>query len=328
MKLILAASGSSEIARPSVLSASAAAALESATADNTRRSYAAAWADFVRWCGLNERQALPATPETVADYLAAMAEGYKLATVRHRLSVLNQAHEAQGLDAPGKTRLVRSVVRGIANQKASGGERKKKAEPVLTAHLQAIASKLDRKATTEAKRDKALLLIGFAGAFRRSELGALTVEDLNFEDRGVKITIRKSKTDQAGDGQAIGIAAGRNPSTCPVAALREWLSASGIVSGPVFQSFRKGGKLTGRGMSGEAIRLMIKARIGGALGESFADVFSGHSLRRGFVSQGVLNGATERGMMKTTRHKSVEVFRSYVKDFGVWQDNETGALGL
>ena len=329
MNEITLATGPGTLALPVVLSDGAAQALENATSDNTRRSYAAAWSDFVQWCSSNERAFLPASPETVADYLAALADGYKLATIRHRASVINQAHEAQGLDAPGKTRLVRTVVRGIANGKASTGERKRKAEPILTSHLQAIAAKLDRDNTMEAKRDKALLLIGFAGAFRRSELGALSVEDLTFEDgRGVKIAIRKSKTDQAGDGHAIGIASGRTPSTCPVAALRGWLAASGIVSGPVFQSFRKGGHLTGKGLSGESIRKLIKARIGGALGEDFADGFSGHSLRRGFVSQGVLNGATERGMMKTTRHKSVEVFRGYIADFGVWQDNETGSLGL
>lgn len=317
------------LALPMPISAAAADALEKAHSDNTRRSYAAAWLDFGAWCQVHGRQALPAIPETVADYLASMAEGYKLGTIRHRLSVINQAHEARGLDAPGKTRLVRSVVRGIANQKAGAGEKKRKVEPVLTAHLQAIAAKLDREGTTEAKRDKSLLLIGFAGALRRSELGALTVEDVAFDNgRGVKITIRKSKTDQEGEGQAIGIAAGRNPSTCPVLALREWLDSSGIKSGPIFQSFRKGGSLTGKGLSGEAIRRIIKSRVGVVLGVEEAEEFSGHSLRRGFVSQGVLNGATERGLMKTTRHRSVEVFRGYVKDFGVWADNESGSLGL
>ncbi|NBO23228.1 integrase [bacterium] len=317
------------LALPVVLSEGASRALEQSSADNTRRSYAAAWSDFVRWCGDNERMALPATSETVADYLAALAEGYKLATVRHRLSVINQAHEAKGIDSPGKTRLVRSVVRGIANQKASGGERKRKVEPILTAHLQAITAKLDREGTTEAKRDKALLLIGFAGAFRRSELGSLSVEDVAFDNgRGVKITVRKSKTDQEGEGQSVGIAHGRNESTCPVVALRAWLDASGIVSGPVFQSFRKGGHLTGKGLSGEAIRRIVKDRVGTVLGADEAEGFSGHSMRRGFVSQGVLNGATERGMMKTTRHRSIETFRSYVKDFGVWHDNESGSLGL
>jgi integrase len=318
------------LALPSVrLSEVANQAIEDATPDSTRRSYAAAWTHFVQWCESQGVTFLPADASTVANYAAAMAEAYKLSTIRHRLSVVNQAHEARGLDAPGKTRVVRSAIRGIAKRKAGDGEKKRKAEPVLTAHLQAMAAKLDLVGTLEAKRDKALLLVGFAGAFRRSELGALTVEDVVFDNgRGIKVTISRSKTDQLGEGHVIGIGHGRNPATCPVLALREWLDASGIKSGPVFQSFRKGGALTGKGLSGEAIRRIIKAAVGTVLGADEADGFSGHSLRRGFVSQGALNGATERGMMKQTRHKSLGVFRDYIKDFGVWTDNESGNLGL
>ena len=321
-----ATDGARALTAAPVLSAAAVDALGSSMADSTRRSYAGAWSHFVAWCWTEGRDAFPAAPETVADYLANLAAGHKISTVRHRLTVINQAHEAKGADSPGKTLLVRAVVRGIARRKAGAGERVKKAEPVLTESLAGVVAKLAEVGTVEALRDKALLLVGYAGALRRGELGALTVDDLAFDAQGVKVAIRRSKTDQAGVGVTVGIYAGRNPATCPVRALRAWLEASGITEGPVFRGLRKGGRVTGKGLSGEAIRRIVSRRM--TEGGDGSGGYSGHSLRRGFVSQGVSNGASERAMMKTTRHRSITVFRGYVKDYGAWADNEGQALGL
>lgn len=317
-----------DLGAPGALSEDALTFLESSASENTVRSYAAGWSHFADWCQDRGLVPLPATPETVANYCAALAECFKISTIRHRVTVINQAHENRDPDteAPGKSRKVRQVLRGIAR---NNGASKKKAEPVMTEHLQAIAARLDLEGTPEAKRDKALLLVGFAAALRRSELGAIRFEDLVFEEgQGVKVTISRSKTDQEGEGQAVGIAYGRHASTCPVRAIKSWLEAAGIASGAVFRGFRKGGVLRDGGLSGEAIRTIIRSRVAEVLGGEAAEKFSGHSLRRGFVSQGAKNHATERGMMKQTRHKSVAVFRDYIKDFGVWQDNESATLGL
>jgi len=218
---------------------------------------------------------------------------------------------------------------GSLNRKASDGEKKRKAEPVLTAHLQAMAQTLDKAGTLEAKRDKALLLVGFAGALRRSELGSVTADDIAFESgRGIKLTISRKQDGPRGrrsvdrhrpraqSGDVSGASSAGMVGRC-----RDRVRSR-------VPKLSQGWRVDRQRAFREAIRQIIKARVGAILRSDVADDFSGHSLRRGFVSQGVLNGATERGMMKQTRHRSVEVFRDYIKDFGVWTDNESGSLGL
>ena len=172
-------------------------------------------------------------------------------------------------------------------------------------------------------RDRALLLVGFAGAFRRFELVALNVEDLEFTKEGLKVLIRCSKTDQEGEGQPIGIAHGMN--LCPVKALDAWLAAAGITEGPVFRSVTRGGKIKGR-LSDRAVALAVK-RYARAAGLDAAK-YAGHSLRAGFVTQAVINQVPEVTIMKQTRHKSADMLRRYVRETTLFRDNASARVGL
>ena len=194
---------------------------ERAKSDNTRRAYRADWNDFTEWADTHHLTALPATPETVALYLSHLAETHKCSTLQRRLSAISQAHAAKGYETPTKTALVRAVWQGIRRAKGVAPTCK---EPAITEVLRRMVAHLPN--TLIGKRDRALLLVGFAGAFRRSELVSLNHADVAFTLEGVTITLRRSKTDQEGEGRKVGLPYGSRLETCPVRALRAWLDAS------------------------------------------------------------------------------------------------------
>lgn len=299
--------------------------IDASSSPNTQRAYGSNFKMFALWCEKYNVASLPASPENIVRYASMLAkEGNAVNTIQLKLTAISQIHEARKHESPCKTAIVRKVMKGIAN---TIGTRLDKVEPLLTDHFRAISAHLDKEGTIKAKRDKALLLIGFAAARRRSELAAITFEDISFkDDRGVIILIRKSKTDQEGRGVEKAIKLGRVPSTCPVRALREWLEASKIASGPIFVGIMKGGKLREKPMSGQAVANIVKQRCGEVGLDS--ELFSGHSMRRGFVTQGMQNGVSERTLANMTDHKSLEVLRGYGDSANVWQDNGSDALGL
>ena len=175
-------------------------------------------------------------------------------------------------------------------------------------------------------RDRALLLVGFAGAFRRSELVALDVDDMADTTDGLVVTIRRSKTDQEGAGEQIGIPYGSDPATCPVRSYRAWLDASGVTSGPVFRAVTRHGRMSDRRLGDAAVADVVKrcARVAGLDPCQFA----GHSLRAGLITSAAEAGVAERDIMRQSRHKSVPVMRRYIRGATVWQANAAAAVGL
>src|SRR5579864_2625899 len=203
----------------------------SAQADNTRRAYAADWRHFSSWCHAVGQGSLPAFPGTLVLYLSALAESAKAGTLTRRISAISQAHQAAGFDTPTQHAAVRKLMAGIRREKGTAQTAKR---PVLTEDLRAMVG-LPGSGRTIQIRDRALLLAGFAGAFRRSELVALRIEDLEFNRDGMVATVRRSKTDWEGQGRKVGIPRGANAATCPVRAVQAWIKLLGAEQGPVFR---------------------------------------------------------------------------------------------
>jgi integrase len=293
---------------------------DAATADNTRRAYARQWAAFVAWCEANRLEALPALPATVALYATHLAEsGRKVATVEQAVAAITAAHRAAGHASPREDAGLRLVLRGI---RRTVGVAQREAAPVLAGHLRAMLKELP--ATLAGARDRALLLVGFAGAFRRSELVALTVSDATFTPDGLELRIRRSKTDQEGRGRLVAIPYSGTPDLCPVRALRAWLEASAIAEGPLFREVTRHGHVATAPLTGRSLSRIVK-RAATAAGLD-ASRFSGHSLRAGFVTQAKLKGKAEDAIMRQTGHRSVAMVRKYDRRAELWRDNAAAGL--
>lgn len=296
--------------------------LAGSMAANTIRAYRMDWQHFVAWCAARGFATLPAQPEVVALYLAALAETHKPATLTRRVSAISQAHAAAGHESPTHAALVRKALAGIRRDKGTAPDVK---APVTVADLQAI-TRDHLPAGVKGTRDRALLLVGMAGAFRRSELTGIDLEHVEFVDEGVVITLPRSKTDQEGQGRKVAIPFGHEADTCPVGALRAWITAAGITSGPVFRPVNRHGQLGARRLSNKAVALVVKhymARIG-----KDAAAYSGHSLRAGFATAAALAGAQERDIMRQTGHRSTAMVRRYIRDGNLFHANAAGALGF
>jgi site-specific recombinase XerD len=291
-------------------------------ADSTARAYRSDWRDFATWCEGVHTAPLPAQPATVAAYVAALAEqGKKPATIARRLAAISQAHQLAGHDSPSRTEAVRSVMKGI---RRAHGTAQRQVAPATTPIVKAMVDSLP--ATLAGKRDQALTLLGFAGAFRRSELVSARVDDVAFTADGLVFTLRRSKTDQEGQGTRKGIPYGTNPSTCPVRALRAWLDAAGITDGPLFRGVDRWGTVAPRALSDRAVADIIK-RAAAAAGHDAA-TFSGHSLRAGLATSAAAAGVAERSIMQQTGHKSERMVRRYIRDGALFRENAAGKVGL
>lgn len=287
---------------------------------NTLRGYNSDWRHFSRFSKALGIEPMPARPEMVASYLSACADsGLTAGSIQRRVSAIAAVHNAAGYDSPASGPAVKLCLAGI---RRALGIRQEGKRPTLTTDLAAMCSHLP--AGLLGIRDRAILLIGFSGAFRRSELVGLDFEDLAFGDDGVRITIRRSKTDQEGAGQVIGIARGMN--LCPVAALQAWLSAAAITSGPVLRSVTRHGSVNTSRLTGQVVALVVK-RWSAVAGLESAK-YSGHSLRAGMVTQATLNGVSEGAIMRQTRHRSSEMLQRYIRDAKVFRDNASARLGL
>ncbi len=293
-----------------------AASYASASASpNTLRAYRAACADFARFCDRHDAQALPADPRTVAAYLAEQADaGRATSTIAQRLAGIRWAHKRAGHDTPTTHPAVEAVWAGIRRTQGTAPAPKR---ALLIEDVRRIVRGLDRS-TAQGCRDAALLLVGFAGGFRRSELVGLRASDLSWHGAGVVITLRRSKTDQDGAGRIVEVARGRRADTCPVRALRAWIDLAGVEGdAPVFRSVNRhghvGGAITGRGVAVVIKRLVAVVGLD-------ADDFAGHSLRRGLVTSAARAGASDATIMRTTGHKSRAMLDRYRQAAALFDD--------
>lgn len=270
----------------------------------TRRAYRADFEDFARWCASIGRPALPATIETVAAYLGQLADsGRAASTISRRAAAIGYAHRLAGHEPPTSAEAVRATLRGI--RRTLGTEPDRKA-PVTAGILADMLAGIPRTSLA-GLRDRALLLVGFGGALRRSELVALDVPDCRFAREGVLLHLARSKTDQEGAGALVPIPNGSR--LRPVAALRDWLAQGAIEDGPVFRRIRRGGHVTADRLSAGAVALIVKRHVG-PIGLDL-DEFAGHSLRAGFVTEGLAHGADLLKVMDQARHKKVETTKVY-----------------
>ena len=290
----------------------------------TRRAYRSDFRIFDDWCRGRGISALPAAPESVAAFLAHDVEtgtrdvetGTRPSTLGRRVAAIRYAHKLAGHSAPTDDERVKATMRGI---RRSLGTAPRKKAPATAERIVSMA--LSAGGDMKGLRDRALLLTGFAGAFRRSELVALDCEDLEESELGFKMTIWHSKTDQEGAGQTIAIV--RGSVACPVTALKAWLAAAGITSGPIFRAVKKGGAVAGR-LSSQTVAEIVKAyaeRVG-----LDPAVFAGHSMRSGFLTSAAKRGASIFKLMDQSRHRSVESLRGYVRDAEIFKEHAGAGL--
>lgn len=279
----------------------------------TRRAYRSDVRLFAAWCDTHGLAALPAAPETVAAFLAAQATGGRRpATLARRAAAIRYAHVLQGLEPPTQSETVKATLRGIRRSLGTRRRQKAAATADLVARMASLAP-----ATLRGLRDRAVLLLGFAGAFRRCELVALTVADVLETADGYRITIRRSKTDQEGAGHEVAIPRGARLRA--VAAVQAWQAAAGIADGPLFRPVAKGGRVLARALTAESVATIVKTYAGLA-GLDPAE-FAGHSLRAGFLTSAAAHGASIFKMMEVSRHKSMDVLQGYVRRAELFKDH-------
>lgn len=275
-------------------------------APSTLRAYRSDWAIFERWCHARGIQPLPAAPEAVAVFLGSQAsDGSTPATLTRRVAAIRYFHIIVGItDSPTASEIVRSTMKGI--RRTLGTTKAQKAPATADRLLKMVEQVPD---TLQGCRDRAILLLGFAGAFRRSELTNLLVSDLEEVPSGLRVHIRKSKTDQEGAGQVVPIIKGDK--ACPVNAVTNWLQTANIKDGPVFRRLRKGGKTFEKSLTPYSIGKIVK-RYAEMAGYNPTD-YGGHSLRSGFLTSAAMNGASIFKMMDISRHKSMDTLKEYAR---------------
>jgi site-specific recombinase XerD len=288
-------------------------------AEATRRAYRTDFAIFEAWCLERGAIALPARPEIVAAFLATEAgRGVRPSTIGRRVAAIRYAHKLAGHAVlPTDDERVRATMRGI---RRSLGTAPSKKTPATAERIVAMAPIAGRRLAE--LRDRALLLIGFAGAFRRSELVALDIEDIEEAAEGLRITIRRGKTDQEGKGAVVAVM--RGSIACPVAAYKAWIAAACITTGPVFRPIAKGERIQAARLTDRSVAKIIKVHAERA-GLDPAS-FSGHSLRSGFLTSAASRGASIFKMMDVSRHRSVETLRGYVRDAELFKDHAGAGL--
>jgi integrase len=287
--------------------------LHQSLSDNTYRAYEGDLAHFRAWGGT-----VPATSEAVAEYLAAHAQTLSMATLDRRLVAISQAHAERGFPSPTQSGLVRAVRRGI---KRVQGEAQRRAAPLSLSDLAAVLEATGED--VKAVRDRALILMGFAGAFRRSELVALDRGDLEFVRQGLVVYLRHSKTDQVYEGRKLGIPYGSN-TVCPVKALTDWLSLIPATSGPIFWRVDRHGNILDQRLAPEAVSLILKDRVADA---GFnPSRYSGHSLRAGFATAAAQAGVAGWKIRRQTGHVSDAMLARYIRDGELFGDSAVGAL--
>jgi integrase len=298
--------------------------LVAADAPSTVRAYTTDWKHFSVWCRARGQIAMPARPELVGDYLADLGEGYARATLRRKVAAIARASRLGGQPLDTRHSSIRDVLRGIG--RTHGGP-PKRAQALATEEIQKLAATCADDLV--GLRDRALLLVGFAGALRRSELCAIEVEHITWKPRSFELLIPRSKTDAEAEGARIGIPRGKTEATCPVRALQAWLLNTGIERGPMFRAITRHGTVRASALSGEAVRLIVlkRAELAGVKGSRMEPI-SPHGLRAGFVTAAYRNNVPDEEIMGHSRHRSLTVMRSYVRRAKLSNASPAGKVGL
>jgi len=299
--------------------------LKSSKANNTLRAYKSDFRDFGAFCAKHGFNSMPTEPKVVSLYLTHLSASSKISTLRRRLVSIGVVHKIKGHYLDTKHPVIIENLMGIKRKKGSIQIGKK---PILINHLKQIINVIDEQKIEKIKkiRNKTLILIGFGGGFRRTELISIDHEDIDFVQEGVKITVRKSKTDQFGEGMIKGLPYFSNEKYCPVTNLKNWLTLSKIKTGPIFRRFAKGSILTRHRLTDQSVVLIIKdcLKLAGIENQNF----SGHSLRSGFATVAAESGADERSIMAMTGHKTTQMVRRYIKEANLFKNNALNKIKL
>ena len=300
--------------------------LQSSKANNTVRAYKSDFNDFGVFCAQNGFKSLPSEPKIVSLYLTHLStKDAKMSTLKRRLVSIGVIHKLKGHYLDTKHPTIIENIMGIKRRKGSVQKSKK---PILINSLKIIIDAIDQQDKEEIKklRDRSIILIGFSGGFRRNEIVSLDYDDLDFVPEGLKINLKRSKTDQFGEGFMKALPYFDSPQYCPVISLKNWLDISKIISGPVFKRFIKGSKLSENRLTDQTVALIIKKYLN--LVGIDSKHYSGHSLRSGFATSAAESGVEERSIMAMTGHKSTEMVRRYIKEANLFKNNALNKIKL
>ncbi len=299
--------------------------LKKSKANNTLRAYKSDFKDFGSFCVKHGLNSLPSEPKIVSLYLTHLSKISKMSTLRRRLVSISMVHKLKGHYLDTKHPIIIENLMGIKRVKGSIQRGKK---PILINHLKLIINVINEQKIENIKklRDKTIILIGFGGGFRRTELISIDFEDLEFVPEGLKIMIKRSKTDQFGEGMIKGLPFLTDENFCPVINLKKWLELSKIKSGPIFRRFAKGSTLTKNRLTDQSVVLLIKKylNLAGIENKNFA----GHSLRSGFATVAAESGADERSIMAMTGHKTTQMVRRYIREANIFKNNALNKIKL
>ncbi len=292
--------------------------LKNSKSINTLRAYKSDFRDFGAFCAKHGFKSLPSEPKVVSLYITHLSKNSKISTLRRRLVSISMVHKLKGHYLDTKHPMIIENLMGIRRVKGSIQIGKK---PILINHLRSIINVINDQKIEDIKkfRDKSIILIGFGGGFRRSEIISIDYEDLEFVNEGIKINIKKSKTDQFGEGFIKGLPYFTNEIYCPVTNLQKWLEISKIKSGPIFRRFYKGSSLTDKRLTDQSVVILMKKYLNLAGIEN--KNFSGHSLRSGFATVAADSGADERSIMAMTGHKTTQMVRRYIREANLFKNN-------
>ena len=300
--------------------------LRNSKANNTVRAYKSDFNDFGLFCAKNGFNSLPSEPKIVSLYLTHLStKNIKISTLKRRLVSIGVIHKLKGhyLDTKHP-----SIIENLMGIKRRKGIIQKSKKPILISSLKKIINVIDEQNTQEIKkfRDRSIILIGFSGGFRRNEIVSLDCEDLDFVPEGLKINIKRSKTDQFGEGFLKALPYFDNSQYCPVVSLKKWIEISKINSGSVFRRFTKGSKLSENRLTDQTVALLIKEYL--QLAGINSNNYSGHSLRSGFATSAAEAGVEERNIMAMTGHKSPEMVRRYIKEANLFKNNALNKIKI
>jgi len=300
--------------------------LKNSKANNTVRAYKSDFNDFGLFCTQNGFKSLPSEPRIVSLYLTHLStKETKMSTLKRRLVSIGIIHKLKGHYLDTKHPSIIENIMGIKRRKGSNQIGKK---PLLINNLKIIINVIDKVNKEEIKklRDRSIILIGFSGGFRRNEIVSLDFEDLEFVYEGLKVNVKKSKTDQFGEGLLKGLPYFNNEKYCPVISIQKWLKISKINSGPLFRRFTKGSNLSEKRLTDQTVSLLIKKylKLAGIDNKNY----SGHSLRSGFATSAAESGAEERSIMAMTGHKSTEMVRRYIKEANLFKNNALNKIKI
>ena len=300
--------------------------LKSSKANNTVRAYKSDFKDFGLFCAQNGFKSLPSEPKIVSLYLTYLStKDSKMSTLKRRLVSIGVIHRLKGHYLDTKHPSIIENIMGIKRRKGSIQKGKK---PILISHLKQLIDVIDKQDNEDIKklRDRSIILIGFSGGFRRNEIVSLDYDDLDFVEEGLKIQIRRSKTDQFGEGLVKALPYFDSPRYCPVVSLKNWIVISKINSGALFKRFTKGSKLSEHRLTDQTVALLIKKYL--ELVGIDSKNYSGHSLRSGFATSAAESGAEERSIMAMTGHKSTEMVRRYIKEANLFKNNALNKIKI